>query len=73
MSDDGRMTVRFKDLLPAIHAAASDAERDPSEWVRLQIKRILSKRGRLTQSNGLLSEPRGHGGAAGRRPAREVA
>lgn len=44
MAGDGRLTIRFDELLPAVRAAAKDSDRKPSDWVRAEIKRALQQR-----------------------------
>lgn len=50
MSKDGRKTIRFGGLLDEIERLARLEDRDPSDWVRLQIRRIIRKRRRAEES-----------------------
>ena len=43
MSKDGRLTVRFGDLMTQIEAAAKADERSAAVWVRRQIKIALRR------------------------------
>jgi hypothetical protein len=44
---DGRLTVRFDELLLKIREAAASAHRTPSNWIKLVVRRELVRRGRL--------------------------